>query len=351
MNEWYYARGGQQSGPVSFEKLSELAKTGGLSGKDLIWNSTMKDWTPAEQIQGIFAPAASAAAVIPPPDPSNPYAAPTSAWTADSQISAGVALEEITPGSEPINVGACVKRGFDLAMRNIGIVLGVTVIGIAIIYTLSAISQGIGMAIGAAGSVATPEPPAGMTDPKELFIYGMQQSGGSLWFIIVSSLIQQALAIFLMVGATQFGLNLVSGREVSIGMLFGGGKKFLPAFGATILYWIMVYVGLILLIFPGIYLAMRYGQFMAAMVDRNLGVFEAFSYSSTITKNNRLNLFLLALLGILIALAGCIALCVGMIFAYPVIMLSSVVAYRWMQYGHRAALDYPGTTTPMLSKI
>jgi GYF domain 2 len=351
MNEWYYASGGKQSGPVSFERLSELAKNGELSAKDLVWNSTMKDWTPAGQVQGIFSPATSPAAVIPPSDPSNPYAAPTSAWTPDSQLSAGVALEEIPPGSEPINVGACVKRGFDLTVRNIGMVLGVTVIGIAIFYAFTAVFQGIGIALGAAGSGAPPEPPAGMTDPKDLFIWGMQQSGVPIWFTIVSSLIQQAVTIFLMLGATQFGLNLVSGKEVSIGMLFGGGKKFLPAVGASILYWIMVYVGLIFLIFPGIYLAMRYGQFMAAIVDRNLGVFEAFSYSSKITKNNRMNLFLLALLGFLIVIAGCLALCVGLIFAFPVIMLSNFVAYRWMQYGHRAALDYPGTTTPMLTKV
>jgi uncharacterized membrane protein len=87
------------------------------------------------------------------------------------------------------------------------------------------------------------------------------------------------------------------------------------------------------------------------MVDRNLGIMESFSYSSSITTNNRLNLFVLALLYILIAIAGCLALCVGILFAYPVIMLSGIVAYRWMQYGHRAVMDHPGTQTPMLSGV
>lgn len=87
------------------------------------------------------------------------------------------------------------------------------------------------------------------------------------------------------------------------------------------------------------------------MVDRNLGVVDSFKYSATITINNRMNLFLLGLLGFLIVIAGCFALCVGMFFAIPVMWLSWTVAYRWMQYGHRAALDHPGTATPMLAAL
>ena len=45
---------------------------------------------------------------------------------------------------------------------------------------------------------------------------------------------------------------------------------------------------------------------------------------------------------------GFIALCVGLIFAIPVVWLSAVVAYRWMQYGRRAIMDHPGTEVPMI---
>jgi uncharacterized membrane protein len=113
----------------------------------------------------------------------------------------------------------------------------------------------------------------------------------------------------------------------------------------------MVVVGLVLFIVPGIYIMLRYGQYMTAIVDRNMGVMESLSYSSSITENNRMNLFVLILMTIAIAIAGCLALVVGLIFAYPVIWLSWAVAYRWMQYGHRAAMDHPGTQTPMLTGV
>ena len=44
-----------------------------------------------------------------------------------------------------------------------------------------------------------------------------------------------------------------------------------------------------------------------------------------------------------------LALVVGLAVALPVAWMSWVVAYRWMQYGFSAALDQPGTKTPMLA--
>ena len=111
----------------------------------------------------------------------------------------------------------------------------------------------------------------------------------------------------------------------------------------------MIAIGFILLIVPGIYLMLRYGQFMYAIVDKDMGVMESLSYSSSITTNNRMNLFVLALLSLVIIIAGALALLVGLIFAYPLVWMSWVVAYRWMQYGHRAAMDQPGTQTPVLA--
>jgi hypothetical protein len=96
MSEWYYAKGGTQNGPVTFENLRELARNGGLDAKDLVWTSSMKDWQPAGEVEGLIAE--NAAAGQPAPDPSNPYAAPQSAWN-EPAAATGAALQEIIPGS------------------------------------------------------------------------------------------------------------------------------------------------------------------------------------------------------------------------------------------------------------
>lgn len=341
MSEWYYARGGKQEGPVSFENLTGLARSGGLDAKDLVWTSTMKDWLPASQVDGIFQTTGGP----PPPlaDPNNPYAAPDSAWNEAARVTAAESGEEIVPGSEPINVGGCVKRGFELTTRNFGMILLVGIVYFAVSLGSDFI---LSLLDGLLWPVAVPEPPISAPESPEEIIAAMtagwQTGSGPL-----TQIIGQIVAIFLSLGVTRVGLNIASGRDFSIGMLFGGGNKLLPAIGASLIFWAMVAVGLMLLIVPGIYLALRYGQYLTAMVDRNLGVMESFSYSSTITTGNRMNLFLLFLLSMAVALAGMLALCVGLIFAIPVVWLAWMVAYRWMQHGHRAAIDQPGTLTPM----
>lgn len=340
MSEWYYAKDGKQNGPVGFDQLVALARSGGLDPvKDLVWNSTMKDWIPAGQVPDIFA--SPSTPLGPATDPNNPYAAPASSWNPVAQITSGEALEEIIPGSEPIDVMACVKRGFDLTVRNFGMILVVGLVYFAVSIGVSVIVGLIDVALGYGhGSVTH------FQSGVSAGISASRQNASPL-----GNFFNQLTSIFLSLGATRIGLNLISGKEVSVAMLFGGGRKFLSALGATILYMLMVTIGIVFLIAPGIYLAMRYGQYLTAMVDRDLGVMDSFKYSSSITTNNRMNLFLLALMAIFVALAGCLVLCVGLFFAVPVIWLGWLVAYRWMQYGHRAALDHSGTTTPMLSNV
>jgi hypothetical protein len=337
MSEWYYARGGTQSGPVTLDQLKEIARSGGIDAKDLVWTSSMKDWQPAGEVEGLIVQ--SVVAGQPAPDPSNPYAAPQSAWQEPAPNTGGT-LGEIIPGSDPIDVGACVKRGFELTKRNFGTILLVGITYLVISLVASFIFGKIDHAMGFGSSQGTWQSSGGMSN------YQFKQTGGP-----VGAILGNVFSIFLSLGLMRIGLNLTSGKQVSVGQLFGEGRKLLTTIVASILFGLMVALGLILLVVPGIYLMLRYGQYMGAIVDKDKGILESLSYSSSITTNNRLNIFLLVLLSIAIVIAGFLALVVGLIFAYPVVWLSWMVAFRWMQYGRRAVEDYPGTTTPVLSGV
>ncbi|RYD31404.1 MAG: hypothetical protein EOP85_22795 [Verrucomicrobiaceae bacterium] len=271
-------------------------------------------------------------------DPSNPYSTPGTTWTDGPTPPPQQALDEIPHGSEPLDVAACVKRGFELTTRNFGMILLS-----GLIYFAVTMGAGIALSVIDVATGWNQIIPNLFAD-EAVRQAMLQQQVGSPMSMIANHLI----SMFLSLGFVRIGLNIASGHEFSVSMLFGEGKKLIPAVGAGILYSLMVVIGCLLLIVPGVYLAIRYGQYMNAMVDRNLGVMESFRYSSSITTNNRWNLFLLAILCFLIALAGVVALCVGVVFAVPVAWLSTVVAYRWLQYGSRAAMDHPGTTIPML---
>lgn len=51
--DWYYARNNVQHGPVGFEHLNMLGKTGALQPDDLVWKEGMAEWQPAAQVQGL----------------------------------------------------------------------------------------------------------------------------------------------------------------------------------------------------------------------------------------------------------------------------------------------------------
>lgn len=335
MTEWFYAREGRQHGPITFEQLVELAGNGGLDPVcDSVWNASMQGWTPAGQLPGLFNPAS--APPVPPVGLSNPYAAPQSNWT-QSIDSSGDALSEISPGSEQIDPVVCISRGFELAKRQFG-----NILLLGLVYFCCLI--GVAMVFGVFEAL-----------PGILASKGSENTGGasnlSIFVLVISRIVQQVFSVFLQLGLARAGLNLISGKEVSVGLLFGEGSKLLRAIGASIIFGIAVVIGLLLLIVPGIYIALRYGQFINAIVDRDLGIMEAFSYSESITTNNRMNLFLLGLLSMLVVFAGLLLCGVGLIFAGPVVWLAALVAYRWLQYGSDAAKDHPGTEIPVLKGI
>ena len=73
-NEYFYARGEEQFGPVSGGQLKALATSGELEPTDLVWKEGMPDWVEARRIKGLFPPAAATAAPTR-PTPTRPVGA------------------------------------------------------------------------------------------------------------------------------------------------------------------------------------------------------------------------------------------------------------------------------------
>jgi uncharacterized RDD family membrane protein YckC len=72
---WFYARDNQQLGPVSFEALATLARSGILTPNDLVWHEGMMEWAPAGTVSDLFAQAPVSVAV----DATSPPFSPDSA--------------------------------------------------------------------------------------------------------------------------------------------------------------------------------------------------------------------------------------------------------------------------------
>jgi hypothetical protein len=340
MAQWFYEKNGQQQGPVTLEQLQRYASDGEIATTNLVWNETLPAWTAAGQIADLTNSFPSPTA---PSDPSaatggssNPYAAPQSSWMAPSSAHANPleGLSEIIPGSERLDGPACIKRGWDLMLRNAGIVALAMLVSLGCTWAASILIEAITVPLSMATTpenVSTYDEYALQEDPSYLL----------LGVTIGLGIINQIFTMYINLGMLRVWLNLASGKAASVGMIFGEGRKLFVAIVASIIYGLAVSLGLILLIVPGIYIALRYGHYMNAIVDKNLGIMESLHYSSNLTTGNRMPLFVLAILCILVMLAGFLAFCVGIFVAIPIVSLAAAVSYRWMQYGHRVVIDQP----------
>lgn len=63
MAQWYYAQDQKQLGPVTWEKLRELASSGALEKNDMVWRDGMAEWQKAAAVEGLFAKTAVSANV------------------------------------------------------------------------------------------------------------------------------------------------------------------------------------------------------------------------------------------------------------------------------------------------
>jgi len=333
-NNWYYTVNGEQHGPLAIDQIKAKIASNELSPEALFWTEGMKEWTKSSAISAL-APTSFTTTSPPPqstqnqlrdtpahtPSP-NPYATPNAPVpTAAYQSDASIPINPI-----PLDVGFCVKQGWKIAIKNLGIIIGLGLIYWIISAMVSGVLGGIAMAI---DSPSTTNTANDFTSPSS-FLTNQAPAGIAS---IIAQIISSILDIFLSLGATSFGLKLLRGENPGIAELFSQGDKTWKAFGAYILYILVVIFGTILLIIPGIYFALKFMFYQTAMVDKDLGVIESFKYSSELTRDNKMNLLGLAILSFFIIIAGILVIFVGLIWAWPCVWLAQFIAYKYLHGG------------------
>jgi uncharacterized membrane protein len=145
---------------------------------------------------------------------------------------------------------------------------------------------------------------------------------------IPSSLISLAINTTITVGLINVYLKLHDTNMANYPDLYSKlnlvGKTIL----ANLLYGLIITVGIILLIVPGLIFAIKYLFFSFLVVDKGLNPIEALKQSGRITKGHRWQLLLLALSMALLNLLGTLLVFVGLLFTLPISMLVMTQAYR-----------------------
>ncbi len=109
-------------------------------------------------------------------------------------------------------------------------------------------------------------------------------------------------------------------------------EPFWKYFGTTILYGLAVFVGLILLVIPGIIAVIVYQFAPYLVIDRGLHPIEALRESARITRGSRWELLFLLLGVFVLNIAGALLLLVGLVVSVPVTALAIAHAYRTLEH-------------------
>jgi len=133
---------------------------------------------------------------------------------------------------------------------------------------------------------------------------------------------------WLTAGIIVIALKLVSGEEPRFEDLFPGLRKTWAYFWGSLVLGLVFVFGLLLLIVPGIILALRYGFGPYLMLDKGLPLREAFELSARMTEGQKGHLFGYGFVCLGVMIVGCCACCVGVFWSVLLVQIASVFIYR-----------------------
>ncbi len=144
----------------------------------------------------------------------------------------------------------------------------------------------------------------------------------------IASLLISLIALAVGIGVIKISLLLAKGEKPEYKELYSNFQCFWNYVGTYILYMLLVGVGFIFFILPGIYLLIKYAFVLYVVIDKNVGPFEAFRIAGELTKGHWWDVFGLALISIGILILGVIAAFIGLLWAYPVVLIASAIFYN-----------------------
>ena len=152
-------------------------------------------------------------------------------------------------------------------------------------------------------------------------------------FGLVGFLVTQLIAI----GWIKIALDIIDGHRLRAEAVIDRFRLVVPYLLAALLFSLMVTIGLVLLIVPGIIVIVVFGFYGFHIVDTgDSNPISALRRSAEITRGHRLQLFLFGLVLLGINLLGILLLVIGVLITSGISLLAVAYAYR-----HLAGVSSP----------
>lgn len=214
------------------------------------------------------------------------------------------------------SIGEVFSRTWEVYKANLGMVLGVPLLA-GVIYFIGAFAIGIVAALLGVALVS--------------MVGGDMAPLAQIPVALLQNILVYGILFYVQLGGQLTFLKIVRGENPELNVLFSCSSFLGRMFLCSIIYFILCFLGFLLLIIPGIIVALMFWPFSFILVDRNLPGIDSFSEARKVTSGNLLNLFGLSiLLGLITILGAVVTLGIGLIFIIPFTYMAQTVAYAEM---------------------
>ncbi|MED5802274.1 hypothetical protein VX037_14665 [Gordonia sp. Z-3] len=168
--------------------------------------------------------------------------------------------------------------------------------------------------------------------------------GRIFWISAIFGIIATIIGYIFQGAYARGALDETSGSKPDIGRFFN--VNFAAVIITAFLVGLGTFIGLILLIIPGIVFAFLAYWSLTFVVDRDMDPIEGIKASFSVISKNAGTLFLLALAVIGLNIVGALLCLVGLLVTLPVTMIATTYAYRFFTGGQVAPLASAAPMAP-----
>jgi len=145
-----------------------------------------------------------------------------------------------------------------------------------------------------------------------------------------------SLALFIQgpisIGLATYSLSIANEKEYSYTQIISAFKYFFKALILVLLFTISSAIGFLLLIVPGIFIALMFSQIFYIMAeDPSTGVIDVFKKSASLMKNKKLQLFGLGMRYVGLFILGVFTLGIWWLWLIPQMYVSFAIFYKELQ--------------------
>ncbi|RMG39541.1 MAG: hypothetical protein D6719_13040 [Candidatus Dadabacteria bacterium] len=200
-------------------------------------------------------------------------------------------------GGSDINIGVVLKESWRLTSGVKGKFIGAVVVAVAITLVLEAL---LGIASNYAGGIVA----------------------------VIAVFIYVGITAVFMTGIMVMGIKRASGQEIVVNDVFAFFPKFLKLLFTYVAVAVLVMVGTVLLVLPGIYLAVAYIFALPLVALEDLGIWEALEKSRKKVTTYWFSYFGWSFVIMIILWLSALPLGIGLIWTLPMACIGYGILYR-----------------------